>query len=379
MTLSALRVCFPFVGDTVGGSHIAALELIKGLPQEGVEPVLVLHEDGAFARMLREKGVPFMNAPAVSLVQPSGIFSQVVAMTAAMPRLAGFLRRHRVDVVHTNDARMHFTWGPAARLAGARFVWHQHSADQSRRLSFYARLANDLLTVSRFCKSELADPLRSRARVVTNPFDTGLAVPDRRGARRALLDALALPKETRIVGYFNNFIARKRPDVFVEVAAKLSVYGPPLAFPMFGEPRERAAVDGLIARRSLETICPIMGFRTPVGFWMAACDVILAPAVREPYGRTLIESMLVGTPVIASADGGHLEIIEHGVNGLLAAPDNLEAFAAALEMLLRNPEDARAMADRAREHALRHHGIESHVKSVVAVYRGTQAPSLDAE
>jgi glycosyltransferase involved in cell wall biosynthesis len=368
--VTALRICFPFVGDTIGGSHISALELIKALPHEGVEPVIVIHRNGHLTKMLSNSGIGFEMAPEVKLVAPGSIAHQLITMTTCAPRLADFLRSRAIKIVHTNDARMHLTWGPAARLAGASFVWHQRSTDPSRRLSLYSYFANEVLTISKFCKSELTGSLGRRARVVTNPFDTGLAPPDRGSARKALLDALNLPDEACVVGYFSNFMARKRPEVFVEIAARLRQRIAMLVCPMFGDARERREVDDLIAVRGLENTCPVMGFRTPVTAWMAACDVTVAPAVEEPHGRTLIESMLAGTPVIAAADGGHTEIIAHGETGLLVEPDNVEAFEAAVLMLLGNPWVARVMADRARAHALNRYSAQTHAKAIVEVYRG---------
>src|SRR3546814_10705659 len=43
-----------------------------------------------------------------------------------------------------------------------------------------------------------------------------------------------------------------------------------------------------------------MGFRHPSEPWMAACVALLVTAVDEPFGRTLIEAMLLETPVIAA-------------------------------------------------------------------------------
>jgi glycosyltransferase involved in cell wall biosynthesis len=348
---------------------MSALELIKALPREGVEPVVVVHCDGPLMQVLSERNVRFEAAPSVKLVNTGAIPHQLANMASAAPPLARFLRSRKISIVHTNDARMHLTWGPAARLAGAGFVWHQRSSDPSRRLSLYSHLANEVLTISEFCKSELTGSVGRRARVVTNPFDTRLAAPDRGPARKALFDALNLPDETRVVGYFSNFMARKRPGVFVEVAGRLRQRVALLVCPMFGDPRDRGGVDTLIAERRLEKICPIMGFRTPVAAWMAACDIMVAPAVEEPHGRTLIESMLAGTPVVAAADGGHTEIIAHGETGLLVEPDNMGAFETAAMELLSNPEGARAMAARARECALKQYSARRHAKTVVEIYR----------
>jgi glycosyltransferase involved in cell wall biosynthesis len=208
-----------------------------------------------------------------------------------------------------------------------------------------------------------------RAVVVTNPFDTSALAPDRAQARTRLLEALNLPRETRVVGYFANFIPRKRPEIFVEVASRLEILMPGLVCPMFGDPRDRGRVDEFLTSKGIETLCPIMGFCTPILPWMAACDVMLAPAVQEPYGRTIIEAMLVGTPIVASADGGNPEIIAHGETGLLVEPDNVAGFENAVAQLLCDPEEARGLADRARNYALERYSVERHVQDVLAIYR----------
>src|SRR5690606_13991442 len=51
----------------------------------------------------------------------------------------------------------------------------------------------------------------------------------------------------------------------------------------------------------------------------------------EGLSHTLLESLRVGTPVIASEKGGNPEVVQHGVNGLLVPYVNVEALASALE------------------------------------------------
>src|SRR3546814_14386086 len=70
---------------------------------------------------------------------------------------------------------------------------------------------------------------------------------------------------------------------------------------------------------------------------MAACDALIVTAVEEPFGRTLIEAMLLRTPVVAANSGGNPEAIRHGETGLLAPADDPEAFAGMTLGLFQNP------------------------------------------
>lgn len=67
-------------------------------------------------------------------------------------------------------------------------------------------------------------------------------------------------------------------------------------------------------------------------------DVSLLPAIWvEPFGNTVIESMSRGVPMIATAQGGPSETIQHGVNGLLVPPDDPKALADAIQRLITKP------------------------------------------
>jgi glycosyltransferase involved in cell wall biosynthesis len=71
----------------------------------------------------------------------------------------------------------------------------------------------------------------------------------------------------------------------------------------------------------------------------AACDVAVhASTLPEPFGRTAIEAMAAGVPLVAAAGGGMLEIVEPERSGLLTPPGDAGALAAALLRLAREPE-----------------------------------------
>jgi glycosyltransferase involved in cell wall biosynthesis len=80
----------------------------------------------------------------------------------------------------------------------------------------------------------------------------------------------------------------------------------------------------------------------------AAADVMAAPSLQEAFGKTLIEAMACGTPVVAFNIGGPVDIVNHRENGYLAAPGDADDFAAGLAWCLDAEERAKALASRAR-------------------------------
>ncbi|MEW5728916.1 MAG: glycosyltransferase family 4 protein [Pseudomonadota bacterium] len=367
-----IRVCFPFVGDSVGGSHVSAALLIQGLDRTRVEPLVVLHDDGGpLAPWLRERGLDYVVAPPVPLVSGGAMAVQAVAMLRAAPALAAFLRGRGVAVVHTNDARMHQTWVAAARLAGVPQVWHQRTADDSRRNSVYSSLAAAVLTISEHCRSRFPPAMRKRTTVLYDPFVVPDRAPDRAAARRALLGELNAAADAAIVGFVGNLARQKRPLVFVDAMGNLArSLGRPLVCPIVGEIRaeEGEAVRAAVAAQGLDTVCRLMGPRFPVEPVMAGMDALVAPGVNEGLGRTLVEAMLLGTPVVAARDGGHVEAVRDGETGLLVTPDDADAFAGAVRVVLDDTRAAARMATAARAEAEARFAAAHHCRRVEDLY-----------
>ena len=71
--------------------------------------------------------------------------------------------------------------------------------------------------------------------------------------------------------------------------------------------------------------------RDKMPLYMKAADYVAVYSGYEGLSHTLLESLRVGTPVIASDKGGNPEVVRHGVNGLLVPYVNVDALAAALE------------------------------------------------
>ena len=346
-------VCFPFVGDLVGGSHISAAGLIARLDRGRFRPLVLLqHRRGAVADLMAANGIAFEVAPATLALEhgrPVGV-GTALRLIAAAPRLSGLLRRRRIDIVHCNDGRTLATWALPARLAGASLLWHHRGSPDAAGLRLLApALADRVVAVSNFAAPRPGFySAASRTEVIHSPFDTE-TIHDRRAARAAV--TALLPESARdasIVAFSGAMIDRKRPVLFVDAVAAMARRAPGTEVHgvLLGQSFEGMAgrVRARTAELGIEGRIHLLGFRTPGPFWLAGCDLLMVPAVDEPFGRTLIEAMLVGTPVVATASGGNVEAIEDGRTGLLVPPEDAEALAAGCLALLDDPARRRMIA-----------------------------------
>src|SRR5687768_10252629 len=97
-----VRVAFPFVGDSIGGSHVSAALLMQALPSQGFAPVAVLHTQGPLLEWLRDRGIETVTS-GLPYLESGGGMSAMVRIATAAPRLSAFVRRHEFSVVHAND------------------------------------------------------------------------------------------------------------------------------------------------------------------------------------------------------------------------------------------------------------------------------------
>ena len=79
------------------------------------------------------------------------------------------------------------------------------------------------------------------------------------------------------------------------------------------------------------------GWRRDVGALLAAADALVLPSRVEPLGNVIIEAWSAGCPVVAAAVTGPRELIEDGVDGVLAPPEDAAALGAAIAGLLADP------------------------------------------
>jgi glycosyltransferase involved in cell wall biosynthesis len=106
-----------------------------------------------------------------------------------------------------------------------------------------------------------------------------------------------------------------------------------------------------------------------IPYWLAQMDVAVAPYPQSQdfYFSPLkvYEYMAAGLPVIASKIGQLTEIIENGVNGILAPPGDATALATALEQLWRSPLLRKHLGNSAQEKILQEHTWDKVVDKIL--------------
>lgn len=357
----------------VGGAERCLLSLIRGLPTGRYRPQVVVGSSG----------------PLLGLLQEQGIAAQVLALPAGLRRLSRFHgthglgahlaplaqapgytwrlrragRRFAPAIIHSNGVKMHYAAAWLKPAWQAPLVWHLHDypggaigASDGRtapspladrvlyRLASRVDVAIAISHAVADAYRQRVPALSARLRVVPN----GVSQADFRNADGgSLRKRLGWRPDTFVIGMVAAFAPWKGHEVFLRAASRLRALHPGVRFLLVGDDiydtsghgGGRGRLEALAQELGLHGAVAFTGFMREVASAYATLDVLVHASTRpEPFGRTAIEAMAAGVPVIGAASGGVVEVIEDGRSGLLVPPGDSEALAAALSRLLENPQ-----------------------------------------
>lgn len=176
------------------------------------------------------------------------------------------------------------------------------------------------------------------------------------------------------VGLVGLLIPWKGQEIFIDAAKLLKEKIPELKMVIVGgTPDDCIAYEQHLRRRIIDE-----GLSNTVIFTGHVTDmpavynglniVVSASTSPEPLGTVVIESMVMGRPLIGPNHGGAAEMMEHGKTGLLFEPGNAEELASVISQFHGNAELRNNLGKAAREKALNTFTVEEHVRQVQNVY-----------
>jgi mannosyltransferase len=170
--------------------------------------------------------------------------------------------------------------------------------------------------------------------------------------------------------------AQKGTDVFVDAMCRLLPRHPDFTAVIVGaitidqtgfanELKKRIEAAGLSSRIVITGELPIEDLPR----WYQRLTIYAFTSRNEGFGLTLIEAMSSGTALVASRAGAAELVVEDGVTGVLTPPGDADALVAALEPLMRDPDSAAAMGERARARVIAEFSLDAEANKIAEVYR----------
>jgi glycosyltransferase involved in cell wall biosynthesis len=369
-----LKVLFPFVGDSIGGSHRSVLELYNEMESSNLTPILILHEIGLLSNLLDSLNIQYEYIFIKRLAGESpNLFKIALSIVLNFFKLSRFIHKNKIDIVHGNDLRINLTWSFAARASGALYIWHQRSLMSPSMLwRASALLADHFVTISKYVHQSLPRNIpEAKKTLILNPFNVKKTYK-KEDSREWLNVVYNIPEQSILFGYIGRLVDWKNVDFlircFSEYVNKSSMHLH-LIIVGTGNNKYIDTLKQLSYKLEVKNHISFVGFNSDPDRVISAFDLMIAPSNREPFGRTLVESMIQNTPVLAARGGGHSEIINHGVTGRLYDHNNIDDFISQCDAYFNDCSSKYEIVSKANTIASLKYSSHLHIKSITQLYQ----------
>jgi len=176
------------------------------------------------------------------------------------------------------------------------------------------------------------------------------------------------------VGLVGMLIPWKGQGIFLDAAKILKDKIPNLRMMIIGgtttEFRQyEADLKKRVKEEQLDDIVNFTGHQTKMDEIYNGLDIaVSASTAPEPLGTMVIETMVMGRPLIAPAHGGGAEMTDHKKTGLLFQPGDAQDFADTVLVYYDNPDLRVSLGQAAKKKALQTFSVEMHVGNIQSVY-----------
>ena len=288
-------------------------------------------------------------------------------------------RRRGTQVVQTFLNDVSFLVPPLSRSLGLRTVVARRDLGFWYTPDEFARPADSQPVRRRLCgkfrrrgrRGSKAESARVPMKVIPNAIALQTAQISRAQARQTL----GLRDDEFVIVCVANLKPLKRQETAVAALARLSPGGPPVRLVLVGADNPgassasyRAELEQLARSLGVAAAVVMTGSMADPSVAWACADVGVLLSDSEGLSNAALEGLMSRVPMICSAVGGNLEIIEAGVNGFLVPCRDAAAVATAIDSLRSDDERRLRMAANARDSVLRRFHVDAMVDAYVKLY-----------
>jgi glycosyltransferase involved in cell wall biosynthesis len=309
------------------------------------------------------------------------------------------MRDERIHVMHLHCYGASTFGRLASLITGVPAIVHDYDTEVYFPYPWYLKIADRLLapsTPTAIAASPMVrDFLISKRRVASNRVRMMFhAVPSEKytlvSRERALVikRQLGVETTTRIVGTVTKLGPQRGNDYLLKAAAATLKASPDLLFLIMYKPtyfhrlpsQSYVPVSGADIQEEamgLKRLAASLGIKKQVRFielppnvdeWISACDLMVAPFLSDRFSSVnLLEAMALGKPVIATDLGEQRQIIEHGIDGYLVGPGDVNELSGAILKALSIPPELERMGQQARKKS-EGYSVEAYVRGLERLY-----------
>ena len=355
----------------MGGIENMIVDFTRHVPLDEFDPHVAVFEGGGSLERVLETG----HVPVHHLNKREGIDFGLLF------RLRRLIQAQGVDVIHSHNYSAWLYACLAARGIGNVIHVHtEHSEVDLFQRRYFAerwlsRFTSYVVAVSRHVHDVMIHDIGispRRVRLIYNGVNTTRFAPNA-NARDASRRGLGLSPNQVVIGVVARLAVIKNHEALLRAYASLSQEpGNRACLIIVGDGPERAALEQVAYGLGVTSGVTFLGERHDVPELLNAFDIYALTSFNEGMSLTLLEAMSAGLPVVATAVGGNVEIVEEGVTGYLVPSGDVGSLSERLRYLVASPDVRTLMGQAARARVLRLFDQQGMMRDYLALYRGTR-------
>lgn len=280
-----------------------------------------------------------------------------------------------IEIVHAAGQKGILAGRTAARMTGRRTIIHLRDVFPldpviGGMIRGSARWTDLALGVSKaVCRhAEHAYGIPpERVRLLYNGADFSQFQPITAETRERWRASLGIGADTKLIGAVGRIAPEKGHARLLRQMRRVRERIPDAFLAVAGDGPLRRDLEDLARRYGVADAVQFLGQRDDVRVLLGALDVLAVPSDHEGLSSVALESLSVGTPVVATDVGGCPEVLDGGAHGYLFSPAHEDTLGDKLVDVLENPDEARERTRSATDH-LERFALETHVQLQQRIY-----------
>jgi len=340
----------------LGGAQKQLLNLIRCLDKERFSTLLFTAQEGLLAQEASSIADLTLNKSRYleRAINP-------VKDLLALIELSFFIKKNKIDIVHTHSSKAGILGRLAARLARVKIIihtvhgWSFNDYQSSLKRIFFiwleriaATFTDKLIVVSKYDMAKgLEYHIGSADKYAVIKY--GIDYQEFTTNEQNIKEELGIPANNSVVTMISCLKPQKSPQDFIRIAALVTKELSNVKFILAGDGSLRRAVEDLVNEFNLEQKVILLGWRKDTPRLLSITDVLLLTSLWEGLPIAVLEGMSCAKPVIATNTGGIAELIRDGETGFLVKPGNIKMISKKLIILLRDERLRQIIGQKAKD------------------------------
>ncbi|GGI46068.1 putative glycosyltransferase EpsD [Paenibacillus marchantiophytorum] len=168
--------------------------------------------------------------------------------------------------------------------------------------------------------------------------DTERFKPVGEADKREMKQSYGFQPEDILLFYAAEFNSNKNQQMLIRALSLIKADAPSVKLLLAGEGALKEQCQELADQLDVAGNVSFLGYRNDIDQLLPMCDIAVASSLREGLPVNIMEAMACGLPIIASRNRGHHELVHEEQNGYLVTPNDHEALAEKMKLLVHNKE-----------------------------------------